>query len=194
MRKLGAIQLLQVQLEPLKRAEGSHRRYGTEALRRVDAFRLEPAGVVAELDGHPVLDVHHAGHPRTRQNQGLNALSLGFTSHYRAMRERFGAHLVDGAAGESLVVACEDPVTLGDLAGRVEIRSAAGSAVLTRLRVAEPCEPFATWALGREPGEADPQELKAGLQFLREGRRGFYATWEGPGDLLVALGDEIWVG
>lgn len=193
MRRLGVLVRLQIQLEPLKRQEGAHRRFDPGPIRPVDSFVLGAEGVEAWKDGLAVLDVHHPSHPRTRHRGGANGLSIGFSGHYRRMREHFGARVGEGIAGENLIVACDEAVALATLAGGLEIRTAAGPVRLGSVRAAEPCEPFTTFLLGVEPGQADPGDLKAGLQFLRHGTRGFYARLEGPGPVTLRVGDELWV-
>jgi len=79
------------------------------------------------------------------------------------MRERFGGHLIDGVAGENIQVE-------GDATGLTS-ELTVGAVRLGGLTAAEPCEPFARWALrGRDGDIADT------LHFLRHGRRGRYGT------------------
>jgi hypothetical protein len=54
------------------------------------------------------------------------------------------------------------------------------------LQVAHPCRPFTGWALGER---VEPEVLKANLQFLDDGMRGFYCVAEGTG--VVAVGDRL---
>ena len=177
MRKIGAIVRLQIQLNPLKVGEGPARHYDPTPIRGVEALRWEAAGLSARVEGEAVLDVHHAAHPRSRNREGLNGLSIGFTSHYEAMRARFGARMSDGIAGESLIVETSELMTLEVLA-RAELRTRQGLPLPLRLAVAAPCAPFSTFALGMPPGEAEPETLKDALQFLNGGMRGFYAVFE----------------
>jgi hypothetical protein len=47
----------------------------------------------------PVLDVHHADHPDTRNARLVNGLSLLPRAHYDRLRARYGEHLVDRLRG-----------------------------------------------------------------------------------------------
>ncbi|MBX5448659.1 hypothetical protein [Thermogemmatispora sp.] len=192
---LGPIVRLQVQTAPLKvPGDAEELRYDPAPLRPVSQLWLSADGVFALLsDGSRLLDVHHREHPRSRNRGGKNGVSLGFTAHYRAMRARFGEHLSDGCAGENILIATEQPVRLELLQnGLVIIGAETGQAVrLTRLRVATPCLEFTRFALGPEALFASPCELKAALQFLDRGQRGFYATCPVEEALPIACGDQV---
>ncbi len=105
LRPLGPIVRLQIQRASLKLGEKPNRTYDPAALLEVDALTLTPAGAVALLpDGSALLDVHHTAHPRSRNSDGVNDLSVGFTGHYARMRANYGPHLSDGCAGENILV------------------------------------------------------------------------------------------
>jgi hypothetical protein len=194
--RLGQVAGLQVQEVSLKlpSAVGAvhPQRYDPAGLVRVAALRVSEGGVVGVRDsGELVLDVHHREHPLTKNVAGKNGVSVGFSAHYAAMRARFGAHLVDGIAGENVLVACEWPVTLEELAGGLLIRTRQGAEVrLARVLVAEPCVPFSRFSLGLGPADASGEHVTAALQFLRAGRRGFYATCADSG-AEVRVGDAV---
>jgi hypothetical protein len=189
MRILGRLVRLQIQRDRLKPGEGNARVYTPAPLLAVPALHLTRSGALGPApDGGWLLDVHHADHPSSR-SRGDNALSFSFTSHYAAMRGRFGAHLGDGIAGENLLVDALEIIDLKSVCRGVAVRSAATGALLTLVDVvpAPPCAPFARFALG---GGGDAvEETKAALQFLLGGMRGFYGRVEAPGS--VALGDEV---
>jgi hypothetical protein len=192
-RFLGRIVRLQIQRAPLKQGEKPNRWYDPAGLVAVERLVITPAGAVAHLPGgQTLLDIHHAHHSQTRNMGGANDISLGFTSHYTEMRRAHGEHLVNGCAGENLLVEAAEPVSLADLAGGAVIRSAAGhgDVWLEGFRVAAPCREFSVF-VARSP---EPDSIKAALQFLDDGRRGFYCHWEGEGQAIVAVGDEIWLG
>ncbi len=70
----------------------------------LDQLRITPQGIGANTpEGKHVLDIHHRSHPNTR-SEGDNVISIGFTSHYSAMRKQFGEHMVDGIAGENIII------------------------------------------------------------------------------------------
>ncbi|WP_376794786.1 hypothetical protein [Thermogemmatispora sp.] len=193
---LGPIVGLQVQTAPLKVAESEEEepRYDPAPLHPVAQLWLSVDGAFALLpDGRRLLDVHHRAHPRSRNRGGKNGISLGFTAHYRAMRARFGDHLRDGCAGENILIATEQPVSLELLAnGLLIVGSSRDRRVaLTRLRVARPCLEFTRFALGPEAVLASPLELKAALQFLDRGQRGFYATCPSAEALAISCGDQV---
>ena len=192
MRPLGSLIRLQIQRSTLKTGEKPNRRYDPAPLLAVDRLALGPDGALgAGPDGSWVLDVHHRAHPATKNEDGLHGVSVGFTAHYHAMRERFGDRLTVGCAGENLIARTERMLRLEDLAGGLAILAPDGTerVRLRVLEVAQPCRPFTGWALG---GEVESHVLKESLQFLDGGMRGFYCVGEGAGivemgDVLVAL-------
>mgnify|MGYP000514794316 CR=1 FL=1 len=103
MKLVGEIVQLQVQLESLKRGERPYQIYATSNIQVIPELKLTTKGVVGLLGGLEQLDVHHADHPHSR-NRGYNGISLGFTSHYGRMRDRFGSHITVGCAGENIIV------------------------------------------------------------------------------------------
>lgn len=185
---LGRIVRLQIQRSSLKLGEKPHRVYDPAPLRAVDALTLTREGALARADdGSMVLDIHHAAHPATRNSGGANDLSVGFTGHYDAMRARFGPHLLDGLAGESMLVAAAGQVPLAAVAGGLVVRRASGAQVpLGEVRVALPCVEFSRYALRSAEAEA----VKAALQFLDGGLRGFYCTYAGD-PITIDVGDEL---
>ena len=188
LQPLGKIVRLQVQRASLKVPASPEERYDPAPLWSVPDLTFTAEGAEAVLpNGDSALDIHHAAHPRTKNNQGRNDLSIGFTAHYAAMRERFGPHLADGIAGENILVAIDRPVTLEELAAGVVVETAGGPVRLQNLRVAQPCSPFSKFAAR----STEPESVKGALQFLEKGLRGFYCTFEGEGPVTVAVGDEV---
>jgi len=135
-----------------------------------------------------IVDVHHRDHPRTKNDDGLHGISLGFTSHYDAMRGHFGNRVEMGCAGENIIARADRRFTYEELADGVAILAPDGTqrVRLRILEVAHPCRPFTGWALGKT---VEPEELKKHLQFLDGGMRGFYCVGEGTG--TVSLGDSL---
>src|SRR6266699_5640638 len=135
-----------------------------------------------------MVDVHHRAHPETKNEDGVHGVSLGFTSHYGLMRERFGARITLGCAGENIIVETTGRIAVEDLDAGVALLAPDGRelARLEVLQVAHPCRPFTGWALG---GTVEAQVLKEHLQFLDDGMRGFYCRATGNG--IVAAGDRL---
>src|SRR5262245_2856727 len=180
MREIGSIKLIQVQRSSLKAGERPYRYYDPTPLLVVDGLLLSPEGVVGlAADGQRVIDVHNAGHSASKNHQGVNGVSIGFTGHYQAMCQRFGTHLTDGIAGENILVEADPIFALNELGDRLAIETAGGALVyLVDLLVAAPCVEFSQFAASQ--GERLPAEaLKVTLQFLGEGMRGFYASLAG---------------
>lgn len=196
MVKLGRIKQVQVQRSSLKLESPSYSYYDPEPLLVVESLELTPDGITGiTIDGKRIMDVHHADHPASRNNNGTNGVSLGFTSHYKAMCTQFGEHMVDGCAGENILIETDGIITLSDLGNNVAIQSKeTGQFVyLTKLKVAAPCVEFSHYAANHGlPLAAAP--LKATLQFLNHGRRGFYATAEAQETpVLMRAGDRVFV-
>ena len=176
---LGPIVRLQIQTAPVKVGAGDARRYRTESIVTVPRVRLTRAGVVGMLDDGEQYDLHHTDHPATHGADGLNSVSVGFTGHYCAMQRRFGDHLAVGTAGENVIVDCARRISEEEAVGGFVVLDRDGNprCRLETARAAPPCRPFAGYALGdATPAAAD---LKAALQFLQGGTRGFYCamTW-----------------
>ena len=193
MRTIGTVARLQIQRSSLKTGEKPNRVYDPAPLLPVARLAVTPDGVLgAGADGGWIVDVHHRAHPETKNEDGLHGVSVGFTSHYAAMRDRFGDRIVVGCAGENIIVATDRTFTYDDLAGGAGVAIVASDGPervrLKVLQVAHPCRPFTGWALGG--GErVEPEVLKSHLQFLDGGTRGFYCVGEGSGTVVV--GDRL---
>jgi hypothetical protein len=190
MKPLGSIVRLQVQRSSLKIGERPNRVYDPSPLLDVSSLLVGGSGVTGWANGELVVDVHHAEHPGSKHNGG-NGISVGFTAHYREMRQAFGARLTDGIAGENVLVETDDRVPELDLVHGLVIQTSDESIVLLdQVVAAEPCVEFSRYALG-DPGIApDDPRLREALAFLRRGTRGFYATYRGA-PVRVAVGDRI---
>jgi len=189
MRSIGTVARLQIQRGSLKTGEKPTRLYDPAPLLSVPALNVTPDGALGGTpDGSWIVDVHHRGHPHTKNEDGLHGVSLGFTSHYAAMRQHFGDRVEVGCAGENIIATTDRRFTYEELAGGVAIVAPDGQerVRLRVLQVAHPCRPFTGWALGKQ---VEPEELKKHLQFLDNGMRGFYCVGEGVG--TVSLGDQI---
>ena len=188
MKLVGEIVRLQIQKESLKRGERPYRIYSTDNIQTVQALHLTPKGVMGRQNGLEQLDVHHTDHPRSR-SRGDNGISLGFTSHYGRMRQRFGDHLTIGCAGENIIVETAVSFTLNHLTNGIIIQTADGQQIhLNQVAVMLPCLPFSKFSL--QTANPPAERLKETLQFLDNGMRGFSAVLMGetavvhPGDKL----------
>ncbi len=193
MRQIGRITQLQVQTAPLKQGARPNQIYDPGSLRAVATLRLSEDGVVGLVDGEELLDLHHAHHPDSRQRAGKNGVSFNFTAHYTRMEARFGPHMAVGSAGENIVIACDQSVTLDELGAAIVIVNQAGDPVrLGQIMVAAPCEPFSGFALELD-GVIEPAMIKETLQFLDGGMRGFYCRLDGQ-ETLISVGDSVCLG
>jgi hypothetical protein len=182
---IGTVVRLQVQRSRLKPGERGARTYDPAPLLEVASLDVGPRGVDARPAGgagEPVLDVHHADHPDSRNVKLVNGLSLLPRAHYAIMRERFGPHLVDGAAGESLLLDTAGPWTLDALSGALALETGSGGLLpLTGVMVAAPCIEFSRFCLGAPSAEPGSPEVRAAMVDLSDGVRGFYVQVAGEG-------------
>lgn len=191
LHEIGIVKSLQIQRSSLKIGQGPEQVYDPAALLRVEQLKLSPQGVIGRTEsGDALVYVHNALHPESR-NGGDNGISISFTSHYEAMRARFGPHMTDGVAGENILVEASQPFTLDTLGECLLIEHAAAGKMirLEQLLEAAPCEPFSRFALDQSPPVA-PDTMKATLQFLNAGMRGFYASAERG---TIQTGDRVFV-
>ena len=186
-RSLGRIVRLQVQRASLKlpNADGAAhpQRFDPSPLVPVPRLLLQPQGVIGLLDdGSRIVDVHHTEHPASKNQRGINDVSVGFTAHYVIMRDQFGAHLTDGIAGENVLVETDARVEPDELSGGLAIETQDGTlAVLEAVVVAEPCVPFTRFCLRLAPAEPSGERVTDSLRTLRHGLRGYYANYAGAG-------------
>jgi hypothetical protein len=191
MHSIGTIALLQIQRSPLKTGEKRQRVYDPAPIQQVNQLAISCDGAFGLTPGHAwMVDIHHRAHPDSRNSDGQHGVSLGFTSHYRAMRDRFGSRIEIGCAGENIIVETPRPFAIADLGPGVAILAPDGA---ERLRlavidVAHPCRPFTGWALGRT---VDNDVFTSHLQFLDGGMRGFLLGGEARG--IVSVGDQVMV-
>src|SRR5438034_316971 len=140
MRDLGRIVRLQIQRASLKTGEKPTRVYDPTPLLAVDRLALGPDGALGEgSDGSWLVDVHHRAHPRTKNEDGAHGVSLGFTSHYALMRDRFGERITLGCAGENIIVETERRMVFADLEHGVALLAPDGRELARRVRDAAGC-------------------------------------------------------
>jgi len=190
---LGKIKMVQIQPSGLivKSQSGDY----FDPTRRVvvDRLIITPLGVEAFLeDGKQILDIHHINHPGKAYGK-KDLVSIGFTSHYDAMRARFGEHMQDGIAGENIIIDYDQEVWTKDLGQKILFENqATGKHVsLDLLKYAKPCHEFSQFAANSF--EKLPSEvLKSTLMFLNNGRRGFLLVLsEGQAGAVVQPGDRV---
>lgn len=195
MKTLGRVVRVQVQREPLKVGTVEDgvdmRTYRTEPILTMARLHLTPEGAVGLTDsGSTVVDVHNSTHPKTRFT-GKNPLSFNFTHHYTQIRDRFGAHIADGNAGENILIEADDKTdALYIPTGRIGIQSAATGEILILEGVipAPPCAPFTYFcAQARVSGK----DMREALQYLDDGRRGYYMHVPAGSQGEVSVGDTI---
>lgn len=174
---IGEVVLLQVQVRSLKRGERPRSWYDPGPITTVPAIQIDPGGVTGiDPAGEAAIgDVHHRDHPASKF-RGENGVSIGFTSHYERMRDRFGDHLRDGIAGENMIVRTEGIHEESDVAGGFVVMSGYGPVTLGAVESVKPCAEFSKWCL-RYPEDAVPDAtVTDALKFLMSGMRGFLAT------------------
>ncbi|MGH7701187.1 MAG: MOSC domain-containing protein [Gemmatimonadales bacterium] len=189
MREIGRIVRLQIQRSSLKTGEKPDRVYDPAPLVAVPRLAITPDGALGEgPDRSWLVDVHHRAHPATKNEDGEHGISVGFTAHYAAMRDRFGDRIVVGCAGENIIAETARTLASDDLSQGLAVLDAAGREALRLavLDVAHPCRPFTGWALGRR---VEPEALREHLQFLDGGMRGYYCVAETAG--IVSVGDRL---
>lgn len=145
-------------------------------LLQVSALVCDHRGVCGVApDGSLQRDLHHKDHPRSRFRRA-NDISLMLLGHYARMRDNFGEHMVDGIAGENILIDYDERLTLDELAGGIVIGDGERQLSIEAWRIATPCTPFSKFAAGISPGEKPDQRVTNALKFLNAGMRGFYGT------------------
>ena len=190
---IGTIVRLQVQESSLKVGD-KPRRYDPAPIRAVPAISLDPAGVIGLAEnGETILDVHNLDHPSSKNRGGENGISLGFTGHYLAMRQRFGQHLADGIAGENILIEADRQFPLEALTAGVVVEGTSARRIELRpIIVAAPCVEFSRYALRFPDGARPDATVTEALRFLDAGMRGFYATYTGE-PAVVEIGAQVFL-
>jgi hypothetical protein len=196
IRELGIIKLVQVQPNGLIIETPSGDFYDVSRRVEVESLLITKLGIEAITPvGEHVLDIHHVNHPgKAYDNDDL--VSIGFTSHYEAMRARFGEHLVDGSAGENIIIEYNKEVWREDLGRQIAFENSKTGhrALLDFVSFAPPCEEFSHFVAQSQHERLPAEELKSTLQFLNNGRRGFLLVLsEGQDEVTVQSGDRLFV-
>jgi len=192
MRQLGSIVRLQIQRDPLKVGQKPRRQYDPTYILSVPALELSPGGVIGlASNGEQIVDVHNEHHRNSRNHDRTNSISVGFTFHYRTMRERFGPRVTDGVAGETMLVQTDQMISENEVAGGLIIVTASGETVdLVSVAVAEPCVEFTRYAMNLDHDTPSDRRVTEALQFLRAGMRGYYAMYAGD-PVQLRVGDRV---
>jgi len=142
----------------------------------VDALSCDRRGVSGVLpDGSLQHDLHHKDHPKSRFRRA-NDISLMLLGHYEKIREKFGEHMVDGIAGENMLIDYDGILTIEDLEHGLVIEGDGPRLSIDAWRIATPCSPFSKLATGIPPDEKPDRRVSDALTFLNNGTRGFYGT------------------
>jgi len=199
LRKLGHVKLVQLQPQGLiieSDDTPSGYLYDPSRLLEVNQLIINPLGIEATTNaGEHVLDIHHINHP-DKEYDDDDLVCIAFTSHYEAMRARFGAHLVDGIAGENIIIECEQEIWPEDLSQQIIIEnSKTGYQMkLEMVSHANPCQEFSQFVLDTPYKKPAADKMKATLQFLGNGRRGFlFVMQKGQEAATVQAGDKVFV-
>jgi|SRR5579875_206987 len=193
MTDVGEIVRLQVQTAELKVGPLGRRRYEPAPIRVAESLYLDEGGVEGrDARGMILSDVHHHDHPAGKNPRYRHGVSLLFTSQYSVMRGRFGEHVIDGVAGENILVDTERMIMPEDIEGGIIIEAGDGERQLSLVKPVEPCVEFTRYCLRRAPEEHADPELNEAILFLR-GRRGYYMAYDGP-PVTLRAGDRVRLG
>ena len=119
---------LQVQRSPAKAGKAPLRFYDPSSLVSVGSIEAGPQGVTGVADdGEKIIDIHHQQHPKSRDRKGRAGILFMGTGDYAALRERYGDHVADGIAGETVLLDAPDGLAGQDLPDTVTITTAAHS-------------------------------------------------------------------
>lgn len=198
VRPLGQVRLVQLQPSGLivDALESGPVRSFYDASRRVEvsSLQISPGGIEATLaTGERVLDIHHLDHPDKAYDDD-DLVCVGFTAHYEAMRAEFGTHMVDGVAGENIIIDSSDEVWPEDLgpALAIENQDTGEAAILKMVSFASPCVEFSRFCLQRPHDEIPGSQMGEILRFLGNGRRGFLLVMDDAFDVVtVRPGDKV---
>ena len=200
LRQLGQVKLVQLQPDgliiaaPGKTPTGYF--YDPSRLRRVERLEITAHGIEADLPGgERVLDIHHIDHPGKKYDDD-DLVCIGFTAHYAAMRAKFGEHMVDGIAGENIIIECPEAIWPDDLSPKlgIENQDTGAMAVLELQSHAAPCSEFSHFCAQSQYEKLPAERLKKLLQFLGNGRRGFLLLLSKEHErVAVRPGDRVFV-
>ncbi len=179
---------MQVQRFPMKAGRAPLRYYEPRALVPVQRLSAGPLGVRGTTaDGETVLDVHHQHHPQSRDIRGTAGILFMGTGDYVALRQRYGDHVVDGIAGETILLDVPDGLAATTLPPTITVNTAGGPLVLHGVREADPCVEFSRFCLRQEPSPVVGDDVRTTMVALDGGARGYRSSAADEG--VIALGD-----
>jgi hypothetical protein len=114
----------------------------------VDRLGITLKGIEATTpDGEHMLDIHHLDHPLKAYDDD-DLVCIGFTSHYEAMRDRLGEHIVDGIACENIIIGYDKEVWTENLGQQIAIENTETGqmTLLDLVCFAAPCDEFSHFA------------------------------------------------
>ncbi len=168
---------LQVQRMPVKVGKAPMRRYQPISIVPVDHIVAGPHGVRGvTADGEEILDVHHQDHPQSRDPKGRAGILFMGTGDYARLRDRYGHHVVDGIAGETVLLDAPAGLAGQDLPPVVTVSTATGALRLLEVRPADPCVEFSRFCLRQEPSPVVDDAVRQALIDLDGGARGYRAV------------------
>ena len=177
---------LQVQHSPVKIGTAPLRHYEPAALVVVRSLRAGPRGVHGVTDGgEVVLDVHHRDHRQTRDRKGRAGVLFMGTGDYVALRERYGDHVVDGIAAETMLLDAPEGLAGRNLPATVTVHTAGGPLELHDVRAAAPCVEFSRFCLRQDPSPTVDDAVGRTLIDLDGGSRGYRSVASTEGTITV---------
>jgi hypothetical protein len=184
---------LQVQRGPVKVGRAPLRSYRPEAIVPVERIVAGPRGVQGvTTDGEEVIDVHHQDHPQSRDRRGRAGVLVMGTGDYVALRARYGEHVVDGIAGETVLVDAPAGLTRLGLPPVATVFTADGPLELHDVREADPCVEFSRFCLRQEPSPVVDAAVRQALVDLDHGARGYRSI--AASAATIRLGDVVSLG
>jgi hypothetical protein len=184
---------LQIQLRPMKAGKAPLREYRPDPLQPVDRLLISSRGCEGEWTDatgeHRAVDVHHQDHPQSRNRKGTAGISIMGTGDYRQLREHYGPHLVDGTAGEVVLVDAPEGLAERRFRDEFAVRTAGGLINFHLGEVADPCVEFSRFCLGEQPSPQVSDAVRKAMIDLNDGHRGYRAAAVEPG--VIAIGDTL---
>jgi hypothetical protein len=184
---------LQVQRGPVKVGRAPLRSYRPEAIVPVERIVAGPRGVQGvTTDGEEVIDVHHQDHPQSRDRRGRAGVLVMGTGDYVALRARYGEHVVDGIAGETVLVDAPAGLARLGLPPVATVFTADGPLELHDVREADPCVEFSRFCLRQEPSPVVDAAVRQALVDMDHGARGYRSI--AASAATIRLGDVVSLG
>lgn len=184
---------LQVQRGPVKVGRAPLRTYRPAAIVPVDRLVAGPRGVLGvTAAGDEIIDVHHQDHPESRDRKGRAGVLFMGTGDYVALRERYGEHVVDGIAGETILLDAPSGLARLGLPPAATVFTADGPLELRNVRPADPCVEFSRFCLRQETSAAVDEAVRQALVDLDDGARGYRSV--AANAATIRLGDIVGIG